>query len=341
MRKRSAPAVHIVLIKVLIGLVLILLIAGLLCSFWLFRLLDTAGVNAGTIFSIITQKETDVLHTEGRTNVMVLGIAGGDHDGPALTDTIMVLSLDWKSHSVAVFSLPRDIWLDSLKDKINTAYYYGELYQNDGFSLAKKSVTEVLGIPLHYVVLLDFAGFRNVIDMIGGIDVFVQNAFTDEFFPLPGKENDLCKGDPSLRCRYEVVSFEQGLQHMDGERALKYVRSRKADGDEGTDFARGRRQQEVILALKEKLMKPSTWFPPSKTEQLIVTMSESVKTDLLHEEALVLAKSFITNKAPTIKRIHLEEQLIHPPDSLYGGRYVLIPAQGFTELHTYIRANLQ
>lgn len=306
----------------------------------MFRLLDKVGLRAGTILSVLTEKNQAIRQTDDRTNILLLGIAGGDHDGPELTDTIMVFSFHKPTLSVSLLSLPRDIWLDSLKDKINSAYYYGEIKGNSGFSLAKMSTEEVVGIPLHYAVLVDFDGFKNVIDIIGGIDVFVQHAFTDELFPIPGKENDLCNGDLQFLCRYERVVFEQGLQHMNGEMALKYVRSRKAEGDEGTDFARGKRQQEVLFALKEKLLQPATWLPPLKGENLMFTIAHSFKTDLTSEEALVLGRNFIFRKSAGVYKIGLEEQFIHPSDTLYQGRYVLVPRNGFPELHSHIVSQL-
>ena len=154
-----------------------------------------------------------------------------------------------------MISVPRDIWSDSLKDKVNSAYHYGEeKKKGGGLTLSKAIVSDVVGLPIQYALVLDFSGFEKVINLVDGVEVNVPKSFTDPDYPIPGKENDECNNDPEYRCRYEALHFDAGVQVMDGARALKYVRSRHAEGDEGSDFARGKRQQEVILALKTKLM---------------------------------------------------------------------------------------
>ena len=111
---------------------------------------------------------------------------------------------------------------------------------------------DVLGIPIHYNVTINFEVFKQIVDTLGGIDVEIENTFTDSEYPIEGKEDD-----PVIANRYETVTFTKGLEKMNGERALKYVRSRHGDGAEGTDFARSKRQQKVILAIKDKLMSPT------------------------------------------------------------------------------------
>src|SRR5690606_10518850 len=98
----------------------------------------------------------------------------------------------------------------------------------------KTQVEKIAGVPVHYAVVVDFNAFENVIDLIGGIEVNVLTPFVDSKYPIPGKENDLCGGDPEFTCRYETLVFEKGLTFMDGETALKFARSRNAEGDEGT-----------------------------------------------------------------------------------------------------------
>src|SRR5690606_11303223 len=118
----------------------------------------------------------------------------------------------------------------------------------------------VTGEPVHYAMVMDFSGFKEVIDTLGGVEVDVEHSFTDTEYPIAGRENDLCDGDPEYRCRYETIEFKQGRQYMDGETALKFVRSRHAEGDEGNDFARSACQQRVISAIREKVLTTGILF---------------------------------------------------------------------------------
>ena len=126
---------------------------------------------------------------------------------------------------------------------------------------------------------------------------------------------------------------------MDGERALKYVRSRHAEGDEGSDFARSRRQQEVILALKNKLLSRDIYLHPDEVEKLYGAFDEATDTDMNIGELMTVGKLFLKTPKESTKRISLEDQLYTPPSSWYG-RFVLLPNESFNALHTYIRSHL-
>src|SRR3989338_2662109 len=206
-----------------------------------YSLINQSGLNLTTAVSLLTDKKGGMLKkTDNRTNILLLGISGGSHEGAALTDSIIFISLDFANRDNVMISVPRDIWLPSLKTKINSTYYYGESKRKGGgITLTKSAVSEIFGIPVHYATALDFDNFREVIETLGGIDIEVESAFEDEKFPIQGRENDFCAGDPEFKCRYETVTFEKGRQHMDGEKALKFVRSRNAENGEGNDFSRG------------------------------------------------------------------------------------------------------
>ncbi len=148
-------------------------------------------------------------------NFLVLGIPGENYEGPYLSDTIIIFSYNLKTNQIVSISLPRDIWSETLKDKINSAYAYGYVKKNnpeDGIKLAKAEVTRITGIPIHYGLVINFNEFKELIDILGGIEVEVENSFTDYKFPIPGKENDFCGGDPEFKCRYEKVSFTKGKE---------------------------------------------------------------------------------------------------------------------------------
>ncbi len=213
---------------------------------------------------------SDPLYTlpnyNGRTNILFLGMGGLGHDGGMLTDTIIFSSLNLKTDSVTMISIPRDIWVPTLNAKINAAYEIGEKKATgSGILMSSDAVYEIVGEPIHYTVLMDFKGFEQLIDSLGGIDIVIDKSFTDEMYPIRGKENDLCGGDPEFKCRYETIVFNKGTNHMDGKTALKFSRSRHStDLEEGTDFARAARQQKVIAAIKSKTLSPSVLLNPKR-----------------------------------------------------------------------------
>ncbi len=230
---------------------------------------------------------------DDRVNFLVLGQGGAKHDGPYLTDTIMVVSLKPSTNQVAMISLPRDLLVPipgyGLR-KINNANAFGEKDgEGKGAELARQVVEQVLDLPIHYHARLSFTGFVDVIDQLGGLPVNVERTFTDSQYPTD--YNGMT-----------AVSFEAGWQIMSGEEALQFVRSRHGNNNEGSDFARAKRQQQVLLALKEKLLSPATFLNPSLSMRLYRTLSQSIETDLTAGEAVRLAhmlrradtKNFIT-----------------------------------------------
>jgi LCP family protein required for cell wall assembly len=277
----------------------------------------------------------------GRTNILILGIGGGTHEGADLTDTIMVLSLDTGKKTVALISIPRDIWSDTLKDKVNTAYHYGELKKKgSGLLLAKVTMEDVIGVPIHYAVVIDFSGFTKVIDAVGGIDVNVPEAFTDTQYPKPGMEQATCPGDPTNACVYETVHFDAGNQHMDGARALIYARSRHAEGDQGSDFARSRRQQIIMVALKDRFTHPMQWATLSRLQSLPKLLDDATDMDMTISQALAVARRFASVNQDQIKKVAFDQLLDTPPAYLYNNLYVLTPKTSWEDVHVYIKQQL-
>ncbi len=258
----------------------------------------------------------------GKINFLLLGVNGSDTSDSDLTDTMIFSSISPRTGKVVLLSIPRDIWIKEIQAKINTAYHYG------GFDLAKKTVSEVLGQKIHYILVLDFNGFEKAIDILGGIEVEVERSFDDYKYPIPGKEKDLCEGDKELKCRYEHIHFEAGLQKMDGATALKYVRSRNALGDEGTDFARSQRQQKLISAFKNRLASPDFYLSPTKIYRLWQVFQSSVKTDIPGREYgsfLLLGAKMRKN---TIVSNAITEDLLVHPKTHYSKQWVLLPKSG-------------
>lgn len=312
--------------------------------------------------SFIFTPEGVVDEIDGRTNILILGKGGDGHEAPDLTDTILFMSLDHNENEVTMISLPRDIWLPTLRTKLNSVYYWGNKKEplvqrtpdtegvGGGIILAKASVEEILGQHVHYAVVLDFSGFREIIDVLGGVEVDVETEFSDEKFPIPGRENDLCDGDPEYKCRYETLRFAQGRQLMDGETALKFARSRNAEGDEGTDFARQKRQQKIIEAVKEKILDKDTLLSPKKLLQLKDAFLSNLEMDIEENESAVLARILLNSKDNISSQILPEELLINPPLSFkYDNLYVFIPKEeglstgsglDWSEVHNWVECIL-
>lgn len=168
-------------------LIPITIVLGLLIALAIF--LTTLSGSSSIINFIISG--TSLRSDDGRVNVLLLGISGGAHDGANLTDTIMVASYNLKTNQVYLISIPRDLWLPSLRSKANAVYQIG-ISQNNDLGLSKVVMDNILGIPIHYVLRLDFRGFVQAIDAIDGIEVLVEKSFDDYQYPITGKENDLC-----------------------------------------------------------------------------------------------------------------------------------------------------
>lgn len=270
----------------------------------------------------------------GRTNFLILGIAGENHQGKDLTDTLIFLSVENQSGKTLILSIPRDIWIAPLRTKINSVYHY------KGLGGTKKTVEEILGQPVNYGVVVDFAIFKKIIDSLGGITVNVERSFDDYKYPIAGRENDLCGGDPQFKCRYEHLHFEKGKQEMDGETALKFVRSRNAEGEEGTDFARAQRQQKVILAILEKILSPQFLFSPQKPLQLIRLLKTNIQTDIPQQKYWQLAKIALKIKRENIKTAVLNDSLLVNPKNekaKYDNQWVLVPKKGnWDEVKKYV-----
>ena len=331
----------------LIGFILVLFIL-LITLLKIINIAASYGITPQFAISLIADNPQNLKQYDGRTNLLLLGISGGDHEGSTLSDTMMVISLDGHQKNAVMISLPRDIWSVTLQDKINSAYTYGQAQKKGGgIILAKSIVEEVTGLPIHYAMVVDFSGFKDLIDQIRGIDVNVEEAFADSKYPIPGKENDPCAPDIEYNCRYETIEFKKGIEHMDGDTVLKYVRSRNSTGDQGNDIARGKRQQDVILAVKDKLLHQNP-LDFTKNKQIFQTLQSSLITDMNLPEMIVFAKEFSDLNKDSIKRptlatadpiVGVDGFLINPPIYEFDGKWVLIPKEGngqFDQIHQYI-----
>jgi LCP family protein required for cell wall assembly len=343
-----------------------LLVFGIIILFFLgFKLSKFIGIG----LRVISNKGINLKETpDHRINILLLGVGGGTHDGPDLTDTIMLASINPASKSAVLVSLPRDLWSPELQGKINTAYTIGEEKQKGGgLILAKSMIGKILGQQIDYAAKLDFNGFVKAIDDVGGLDITVDRSFDDYQYPITGREDDLCGHSPeeiqqiatseaelqAFPCRYEHLHFNTGLQHMNGTTALKFVRSRHAEGPEGSDFARSKRQQKIIDAFKQKLFSAGTILNPVRIFQIINDLKGSIDTDITesdYSEFIKLAQQMKGLKTKTAvidtgdTATGREGLLYNPPTSSdYNYAWVLIPTAGngnYTQIQSFVQCQL-
>jgi len=205
--------------------------------------------------------QTGYMGGSDRVNILMLGYGGSGHDGAYLTDSMVIMSLIPSSHHTTLISVPRDLWVQNPANsgnytKINAVYPTAAGADNTdpvagGIATAKK-VSLVTGLQVNYWMTINFTGFRDFINAIGGVDVDVPDSFTANY-PI----ND----DPSINAGWKVIHFSKGLQHMNGETAIEYARARYVTVNlaEGTDFARSVRQQIIMKAALAKLKDWHTW----------------------------------------------------------------------------------
>jgi len=254
---------------------------------------------------------------DDRINILLLGMGGEGHEGPNLTDTIMVASIRPSAGRVVLLSIPRDLLVPLPKrgwQKINAANVYGEKDEPGQGGEATRDVVEgLLGFDIPYYVRVDFAGFKDMIDAVGGIDVYVERSFADHTYPT----NDY---------GVQTVSFKEGWRHFDGATALTYARSRHGSNGEGNDFARAKRQQKVLAVLKDKMLSVGTYKNPKTIADTLASLKSNITTNLQVGEIVRLAKM-----AQKIDRANIGQKVIdNGPNSplvegSYGGAYVLVP----------------
>lgn len=212
--------------------------------------------------------------SEGQVNVLLLGIGGPGHDGPYLSDTIIVAQLRPGDKKATLISIPRDYLVNTPEigqRKINAVF--AESYQkNKDWNKAGQSIREVVskisGLEIPYFAVMDFKGFEKTIDMLGGVDIQIDRTFTDYTYP------------DSKNGYLPAVTFKEGQEKMDGKRALIFARSRHAAGEEGTDYARSVRQQKIISAAKEKVTSLNLIADAGKVNEIFTIVGEHFHTNM-------------------------------------------------------------
>jgi LCP family protein required for cell wall assembly len=291
----------------------LLLVVGLVGGYGTRLVLSLAHLFGENPISVIT----DIIHhgsggsgavankfaSGQRVNIALYGYGGSGHDGAFLSDSIMVISIqprgDGNKPQIAQISIPRDLFVPipvggaekTYYARVNEAYSIGQAglpvssadYSGDqgGGRLADATLSRILGIPIDHFVGLDFTAFKSAVDSVGGVDINVEHTFTDNNYP-----RGECDDPQHPDCAVETIHFNAGPQHMDGATALIFARSREsADPLEGTNFARNKRQQLVLSAIKQRVLSVGGL---GNLPNLLSSLGDHVKTDLPLGDALAL-----------------------------------------------------
>ncbi len=292
-----------------------------------------------TVRGILSAAGTDLpTDANGYTNFLLLGVGDKNHDGVDLTDTMIIASIDPKeTKSAVLLSIPRDLYVTNtlhmgLVGRVNTLYRDYKLYlektmhisENEASQLSMKEVAaelgRQLGIQIHEVVKVDFTAFVDAVNTLGGVDIDVPHDIVDTQYPVTETE-------------YGTFIIHAGLQHLDGETALKYARSRHST----SDFDRSQRQQAIIQAMGEKA-KQLGIASPGKIAGLLRIFSDHVETTMNFAGLLGAAKLGDGIDKQNVISMHLNDQtgydnnlaapggfLYNPPRDQYNGASVLLP----------------
>lgn len=301
-------------------------------------------------------------------NVLLLGYGGAGHDGGYLTDVIQLVHFDTKEKTIAFISVPRDLWVklpDGRQAKINAAFVSENAAQyplenvslSDALSGAGKTksvIEQVTGLTPHFFVGIDFNSFQSLIDKLGGVDVDVPESFEDPWYPIKGRELELCEHTPEevtqlsntlsgfelekqFPCRYEDLKFSKGKTHLDGETALKFVRSRhSATG--GTDFARSKRQQALLVGVRDGLLSKDVLKDPVGVYNNLSKLVQTNLNENLVKNVAVLLAGIGDYK---VINIYLNTENILTQSTSAQGAFILIPkSNDWKSVQTYIQKEL-
>jgi LCP family protein required for cell wall assembly len=258
---------------------------------------------------------------DDRINILLMGIGGPGHDGPYLTDTMIIASIKPSTGEVAMISIPRDLGVRIPNrgiQKINHASAYGELERKHwGGAFATEVVQETFKLDIHYYIRVDFLAFEEIIDIMNGVTIQVERAFTDTEYP-------------TANYGYQVVSFKAGEQTMDGKKALQFARSRHGNNGEGSDFARARRQQQVLLAIKQKALSFETLANPVRINNIINTLDSHITTNMEFSDIIALLRIAREANTEDVTLLVLDNAIdgFLNSGTTPGGAFILSPKTG-------------
>lgn len=265
--------------------------------------------------SIVSSPSGDLLFNpseDERWDILILGNRGkGAPSGGMLTDSIIVLSYEKSTGKAAIFSIPRDLWVQIPGvgwRKINYAYAVGEMKKprGGGLSLAKEVVSQITGLQIDTSIIIDIEGLRRVVDILGGIEVQEERAFRT--------------------CFYEYcVNIRPGKNYLNGGETLAYVGSRDVAG---ADFGRMRRQQKVLIAIKDKIFSLGIILRPDRIWNILSAIEKHIETDVPPSKMATLFNMTSSLEISETKTVVFDTSnvLYHPRTDSRG--YILLPRAG-------------
>jgi polyisoprenyl-teichoic acid--peptidoglycan teichoic acid transferase len=233
-------------------------------------------------------------------NILLMGTDARPTDtGATRTDALVLVHLDRQSGKVSMLSLPRDLWVSYPnglgEGRVNAAYALGEstFGPGGGPALAKATVGRLLDLKVDYFVMINFQGFRTLIDRLGGIAITVPETITDPSYPTDDFKTI-------------SVTFPKGRQFLNGERALIYARTRHAD----SDFGRNQRQQQVLVAIFERVRDRGLLQQLTSIDDYTGAMRGYIKTDISRGQMLDLGNFARTINLNDIRRFAIDSTMI-------------------------------
>jgi LCP family protein required for cell wall assembly len=267
---------------------------------------------------------------DGKVTFLILGTDEVENRGASthLTDTMLLATLNLKTGQVSLLPLPRDVWSDEYETRINALYVYGhDRYPSEPEKFPREVLEQMFGVKIDHTVVLNLPTLAQLIDTAGGVEVNIPEGFIDSEFPR--SDVDITKErDPKKL--YETIEFKTGTEIMNGERVLKYIRSRHSTGDQGDDVARSQRQQQVILSLVNTLKNPHFYFDTERAGELYAFYQTHFDKALPITELIGIGKSlypvrnsikFSTN-AISIFPDNPQGVITHPPVKETKGQWV-------------------
>ena len=285
--------------------------------------------------------QTGYMGTTDRVNVLMMGYGGGDHPGANLTDSLSVLSVMPPNHHASLISVPRDLWIQDPTsgqgNKLNAVYSNAIAAGNSpaqAGDLAAQKVSAITGLDVKFWVTINFTGFRNLINALGGIDVYVPDSF-NACFPAGDNNNN-----------WILVQFNKGQQHMDGNTAIEYARAREPaevcglgtseNQAELSDFARSARQQIIMKAVLAKVKQVSTWPKLFNAENALEgTIYSNMSLADLGEFVL-----HMNLNDPNTAHIGLSNQNVLTDFTAPDGSDALEPANSWQDVANYVQQHL-
>jgi len=269
----------------------------------------------------------------GQINVLLLGVGGAGHDGPYLTDTMILAQIRPDIGEITLTSIPRDYWADipGGHDKINSAFAYGlgkNMDWDNAGLYSREAAQNLTGLQIPYFAVMDFSGFEKAVDQVGGLDITIDNTFTDYQYPDSGTGY------------LPPQTFTAGSQHMDGATALIFVRSRHAAGIEGSDFARSLRQQKIIDAFKQKALNGNLIGDASNLNSLLGIFADHFHTNMSPSE---IYRLYNLTKKQNMRTLSLsldpDTGLICPEIMDSTGAYILTPCpdKSITDVQNFFK----